>query len=175
MAETDTLNSVTEGFSVIFSTRCQCNGSYTMTQGPSEWAGSFAAINKKTAALWRKQAWSSAIQGYRNRMICSQVRDTTTSVIRKKKYYMDVQSVSKNLWKGLSQVVARVTVVICDFMLVNEQVKEMCWRKVPIHYTSWLIIAWQELCRNNWQVNVFCFSVVFSSLNTEVHFSRSYL
>lgn len=49
---------------------------------------------------------------------------------------MDVQSVSKNLWKGLSQVVARVTVVICDFMLVNEQVKEMCWRKVPIYYTS---------------------------------------
>lgn len=84
MAEIDTLNSVTEGFSVIFSTRCQCNGSYTVTQGPSEWAGSFAAINKKTAALWRKQAWSSAIQGYRNRMICSEVRDTTTSVIRKK-------------------------------------------------------------------------------------------
>lgn len=49
---------------------------------------------------------------------------------------MDVQPVPINLWKGLSQVVARVTVVICDFMLVNEQVKEMCWRKVPIHYMS---------------------------------------
>jgi len=51
---------------------------------------------------------------------------------------MDVQSVPINLWKGLSSVVAKVTVVICDFMLVKEQVKETCQRKVPIYYTSWL-------------------------------------
>lgn len=43
-------------------------------------------------------------------------------------------------------------------MLVNKKGKEMCWRKVPIHYMSWLIIAWQELCRNNLTVKCILFS-----------------
>lgn len=44
--------------------------------------------------------------------------------------------VSINLWKGLSQGVARVTAFICDTTLMNKQLKELSWRKVPIHSMS---------------------------------------